>query len=964
MRKIISSIMLVAVAAMASVSCQKQEIAAPETISTTLTLNAEVEQTKTYLYGNTVLWGKGEAVSLYVGSGETAKFFDSASTDAYDGEASASFTFEIKDVTEADSYALGGIYPASASKGITNDNPKSYKVALPSTQNADPGTYDPSAYIMVLKPETVDQLETEYKASFRRAVALNNITLTNVKEDISTIEITVPNTKYLAGRRSFDLTTGESGDVYENGGRTNTIKVNSAYKVNSADPERAINVWFTSWGVELEAGQELTVKMISSSKIYTRTITAKEGGIKFVEGDLNKLTVNMASATEEVNTDLSGEYLIASVPESWNLMSGTNDGKYYSHIVSGVTTSATEVKCSDFYSLAGVGNYVWTVEKMGDNYSIKNKTTGKYVSYRGNENEAYTSDDAEEFVLSEKDGVMTVESKAVATRKLKYNSTSPRFAFYTSDQTPLYFIPWEADTTPRIFVDEKNYEVEAAEGSIDIEYTTNDVVTGQINASVKSGASMTINSTSVADGKVTVNYAANTAQDPKTATIILSYDGAESKEVVITQLPAGATKQYYVKVTAEPTDWSGKYLIVFDDNKAHATVSGKDFNVTSNSLIIDDGKIEATSDLSNATVTISKYDNGYSILLPSGAYLKVSSASPISSSSAVANYLSFVNNTTQNGSIRISGDSNFNTSSYILYHQSNYFRCYTNKLTNTGYKLPDLYKLEEGGETTEPEEPETPAEPTELNAPEVTCSESDITEKSLKFTWNAVANASKYEVTFNNGKPTETQNTEYTATGLKANTKYTISVKAVGDGVNYTTSEAGTAEGTTKEEQQSGGGDQPTVAPSGTVLWSENWGTYTGTVANYTYTGTTVYGGSTANLVYSVDNANDKIESTTANPISSNNLFFYKSAASSWTVQGIDLAGATSVTLKYTVNRTNVAVYYSVDGAAEEQLNSSSTSGVNNKMITNLSGSTLKLRFNKTGTSQNCRIDDISVIVN
>ena len=160
-------------------------------------------------------------------------------------------------------------------------------------------------------------------------------------------------------------------------------------------------------------------------------------------------------------------------------------------------------------------------------------------------------------------------------------------------------------------------------------------------------------------------------------------------------------------------------------------------------------------------------------------------------------------------------------------------------------------------------------------------------------------------------------------------------------------------------EKQEGG-----VAPAGTVLWSETWGTYTGTVANYNFTGTTVYGGNTDNLAYSVDNANDKIESTTANPISSNNLFFYKTAASSWTVQGIDLAGAASVTLKYTVNRTNVAVYYSVDGAAEVQLSASSSSGVNTKTISNLSGSTLKLRFNKTGTSQNCRIDDISVTVN
>ena len=102
-----------------------------------------------------------------------------------------------------------------------------------------------------------------------------------------------------------------------------------------------------------------------------------------------------------------------------------------------------------------------------------------------------------------------------------------------------------------------------------------------------------------------------------------------------------------------------------------------------------------------------------------------------------------------------------------------------------------------GGET--PEEPETPVQPTKLSTPVVKCSDSDITENSLKFTWDAVENASKYVVTFNNGTSTETPDTYYVATGLNANTKYSISVKAVGDGVNYTESDAGTAEGTTKE---------------------------------------------------------------------------------------------------------------------------------------------------------------------
>ena len=786
MRKIFKSFMLVAAAAMTFASCQREELNAPkETVSVNLTMHAGVEQTKTYLNGNAVLWGKGEAVTLYVGAGETAKFVSSTATNAYDGAETASFEFTIEGVTASESYNLGGIYPASAVQGINNnDNPKSYKVALPATQNAEPGKYDPSAYIMVLKPEAVEALPTEYTASFRRAVALNKITLTNVKEDISTVEITVPNTKYLAGRRNFDLTTGESGEVYENGGRTNTIKVNSAF------PAGTIDVWFTSWGVELAAGQELTVKMISPSKIYTRTITAKEGGIKFVEGDLNKLTVNMESATVEVNTDLSGDYLIASVPKSWNLMSGKNGGKYYLHIVSGVTTSAIDVKCADFYSVAEVNDCIWTVEKMGDNYSIKNKTTGKYVSYTGEDNDAYTSDDAVELVLSEKDGVMTVEYKAVAGRKLKYNSSSPRFAFYTTDQTPLYFIPWEADTTPRIFVNENNYEVEAAEGSIDIVYTTNDVVTGQIKATVKSGASMAINSTSVANGKVTVNYAANTAQDPKTATIVLSYDGAEPQEVVITQAAAGATKQYYVKVTTAPNDWSGTYLIVAGTSVATA-IDGSWLKYAT--ATINDNKIEATATTNAYAVASQSY---YTIKLANGQYLGSPNSNSIKQSTSVANdfYWKF---SVSNSLVKI--EANSYSGRILRLNGTSGFRTYT---SSTGTQAT-LYRLE-GGETPDPEEPETPAEPVQLAMSDITCSAQ--TENSLTFTWTAVTNATGYEVTCNNKTETVTT-TQYVAENLVASTSYTISVVAKGNGTDYLDSVPKTQTGTTKEEQQSGGGD-------------------------------------------------------------------------------------------------------------------------------------------------------------
>lgn len=294
--------MLVAAAAMTFVSCQKEENRAPETVSAILTMHAGVDQTKTYLdENNTVLWGENESVTLFVkdSNAEPATtFVNSTSTSDFNGEASASFTFELTGIAPSASYTIGGIYPASASNGIENKNAEAYKIALPATQNASVNNYDPSAYIMVLKPEAVKELPTEYQASFRRAVALNKITLTNVPEDVTTVEITAPNKKYLAGRRYMNLTTGESGEIYDSGSQTNVVKVNGDFKAGSFD------VWFCSWGVELSENDPLTVKMTSANNIYTHTINARAEGIKFVEGDLNTLKINMEHAVSMGSTPL------------------------------------------------------------------------------------------------------------------------------------------------------------------------------------------------------------------------------------------------------------------------------------------------------------------------------------------------------------------------------------------------------------------------------------------------------------------------------------------------------------------------------------------------------------------------------------------------------------------------------------------------------------------------------------
>lgn len=521
--------MLVAAAAMASVSCQKEENApVNETKSATLTLQATVADTKTYIEDNAVLWGTGEYVQLYFNDGAD-KYVKSKedAADLWEGEASAMFSFDIT-YDPAESYVIGGVYPASAAS-ISDDetSAKAYKLELPATQNATAISYDPAAYIMIMQPQTVTAIEADaYLASFRRATALNKITLTGVSDNITSVEITVPEEKALAGRRYFDLTTGVEGEIYYS--KTNTVKVNAAYSPGSID------VWFTSWGVELAEGDELTVKMTSATKTYIRTIAARAEGIKFVEGDLNKLTVNMSSAEEEVLDNLSGEYLIAAMPGEWMLMSGTNAGSYYNRFESAIASSASDVLCSDFYGVTNIENYVWKVTKMEGGYSVQNNSTGKYLNLTADGNNAHTSDVAVAFDITVTDKVAKVVPKNYTARELEYNSSNPRFAFYKNTQKDIYFIPWVEDSTPRISVPSNSIEVDAGATSCEFTYDLHNI-TGTPDVSVALGATMTNVDASVEGNTVTVEFDDNFEEIVKTATVILSIYGADDVEVTITQ---------------------------------------------------------------------------------------------------------------------------------------------------------------------------------------------------------------------------------------------------------------------------------------------------------------------------------------------------------------------------------------------------------------------------------------------
>ena len=141
----------------------------------------------------------------------------------------------------------------------------------------------------------------------------------------------------------------------------------------------------------------------------------------------------------------------------------------------------------------------------------------------------------------------------------------------------------------------------------------------------------------------------------------------------------------YVKVTSEPTDWTGKYLIVMNDNKIHSALSGKDLIAVYTGTITEDEVNAADVDAYAMTITKSTTDGKYYMTYPDGKYFVAAEKT----CKAQANAFNLTIRYTNKG-VEISD------TKFILYsNNKQYFRCYVSKDGNNTYALPTLYKYTE-----------------------------------------------------------------------------------------------------------------------------------------------------------------------------------------------------------------------------------------------------------------------------
>ncbi|MBR4775163.1 MAG: hypothetical protein IK008_03605 [Bacteroidales bacterium] len=397
MRRII--VFLAALSVLAA--CQKEkgqaDVRPVDERSFSFKVKADVpeEETKTYLgTDRTVLWGSGEQMQLAVTAAGNHYFAASASTEEYyTGLASATFGFNLS-LPAAGNYLFQGIYPASAVVAEENGNPSAYKVLLPSVQDATEGKYDPSAFIMVARPKAFTAVPDEWTAAFRRAVALNTLTLQGIPsgKSVRRVELVAPEGVSLSGTRAMNLSNGESGAMVS-GSRNVEVRYASPL-AGGAD----INVWFTSWAADFAVGSSFTVIAYTSDDFsYTKEVVVPAGhAISLQEGKLNTFIVDLTGITPEAcyfsggNGSQASPWRIETVQDLADMADFTSAGD--THFNTDYYRQTADIDYAGGYHEA-IGNsnstpsyFKGTYEGNGykvSNLVIRNQQTDKAVGFFG-----------------------------------------------------------------------------------------------------------------------------------------------------------------------------------------------------------------------------------------------------------------------------------------------------------------------------------------------------------------------------------------------------------------------------------------------------------------------------------------------------------------------------------------------------------------------------------------------------
>lgn len=699
--------MIIAAAAMSFTSCQKQEVKDSEMIQVSgLTFTSEKpsfdDETKTEWTGETIQWSKGDKIRIaYTCNGiwqnaegtaekdevsgeKTAKIYASSALEAA-AEIAKFIVPEYFQSTTEGIYEFYGLYPSTVCSSTNMKYAPSVTVEIPAEQTPSTESFDAKADLMAAKsPQAYTGIPDEpISLLWTRIVAHGHLTLKELQtvgeEKISTITLTADGEADMVGQHYLYLDTYNV--VKANGNNTaNVLTINAD---NLSIDEGNVTFWACFLPCVVKS---LKVEVETDMATYTRII--ETCSLDFKQNARNILSINMASAErvekEEDTSDYSGIYAILTKRSSGNYYYMTND------LGSASTKRFTAEEAGNTLPEVGVeigSSKLWEVSKSDDYYVVRSVGSDKYITWTSG-NSATLGDEGILFTITQNDDGLynLMYNTSGSDRYLSLNNTSGNnyFALYESGQAMnLALIPAVQSEEPAPTLIKIEVEGQTKEFTVGDTFKFDGTVTATYSDETTAD---------VTDHATFSGYDMSSAGDQK---VTVSYDGKTCEyHITVKEASTGGDDEntetkYYVKVTSAPTDWSGTYLIVYEDGKIAFDGSLTTFDAVKNTVAvtIKDGKIEATDAMKASQFTINA--SGH-ILSASGYYIGQTSN---------ANGLKSNKTTTYTNTFSLNTDGTVNVISggaYLRYNATSgqeRFRYYKSS-TYTGQEAIVLYKLQ------------------------------------------------------------------------------------------------------------------------------------------------------------------------------------------------------------------------------------------------------------------------------
>lgn len=334
-------------------------------------------------------------------------------------KATVKATFPDKDTT---SYS----YTATFAKSLSN----SYNPHTISEQTPALNSFDPSADVLVSSEPIVlgdgvsSDENTEFLFVLKRVVSMNKMTLKGLKPGsiVQNVE--------LSSDKNFAALYNVAKDSYTGEGMKLTMDYSSLNATVNEDG--TFPVYFVSAPVE---NATFSVRVKTGDELYTRDDFKSK--LTLAVGTFRRFGINL----EGYGSDIPNETEYKLVEDNEKIV----DGADYLIVAKGKGKAASAYNASKYYGVENVtvndkvisisteAVQVFTLEASSTEgeFFIKD-SDGKYLMYSsGNTVEQSTS--GYHWTVT-KDGIATVDDPE---RKLQYNSSSPRFACYSSSQTAI-----------------------------------------------------------------------------------------------------------------------------------------------------------------------------------------------------------------------------------------------------------------------------------------------------------------------------------------------------------------------------------------------------------------------------------------------------------------------------------------------------------------------------------------------